>query len=114
MYRTFGISLAMKSQAHARKSENMISATGRTPDIAAPIAAPTIACSLIGVSQTRLAPNSSKSPCVVLKTPPAAPMSSPMHTTDGSRRISRAMPSETASRYVVSSATGSLRPPTRR
>ena len=76
----------------------MISATGRIPVIAAPIAAPTIACSEIGVSQTRRGPNSSNSPTVVLKTPPAAPMSSPRHTTDGSRRISRAMPSATASR----------------
>ncbi len=36
----------------------MISATGRSPAIAAPIAAPTIACSEIGVSHTRSAPNS--------------------------------------------------------
>ena len=59
----------------------MISATGRIPVIAAPIAAPTIACSEIGVSQTRLGPNSSNSPTVVLNTPPAAPMSSPRQTT---------------------------------
>src|SRR3954454_11953639 len=82
----------------------MISATGRMPVIAAPMAAPTIACSEIGVSQTRSAPNSSNSPTVVLKTPPAAPMSSPMQTTVGSRRISRAIPSATDSRYVVTSS----------
>src|SRR2546425_121600 len=35
------------------KSMNCISATGRIPIIAAPIAAPTIAASLIGVSRTR-------------------------------------------------------------
>ena len=74
----------------------MISATGRTPVIAAPMAAPTIACSEMGVSHTR--PNSSNRPTVVLNTPPAAAMSSPRHTTVGSRRISRAMPSATASR----------------
>ena len=72
----------------------MISATGRIPVIAAP----TMACSEMGVSQIRRGPNSSKSPTVVLNTPPAAPMSSPRQTTRGSRRISRAMPSATASR----------------
>ena len=76
----------------------MISATGRMPVIAAPIAAPTIACSEIGVSQTRRGPNSANRPTVVLNTPSAAPMSSPRQTTLGSRRISRAIPSATASR----------------
>ena len=76
----------------------MISATGRSPVIAAPRAAPTMACSEIGVSQTRSGPNSVNSPVVVLKTPSAAPMSSPRHTTVESVRISRAIPSATASR----------------
>lgn len=76
----------------------MISATGRIPVMAAPIAAPTMACSEMGVSHTRPGPNSLNSPAVVLNTPPASPMSSPRHTTAGSRRISRAMPSATASR----------------
>src|ERR1035438_7552054 len=49
------------SQHTAKKSENMISAIGRRPVIAAPIAAPSIACSLIGVSRTRTPPNSSRS-----------------------------------------------------
>ena len=40
----------------------MISAIGRSPVIAAPIAAPTIACSLIGVSRTRSGPNSVEQP----------------------------------------------------
>ena len=40
-----------------RSRENMSSAIGRRPVIAAPIAAPTIACSLIGVSRTRSGPN---------------------------------------------------------
>ena len=35
----------------------MISAIGRSPVIAAPIAAPRIACSEIGVSRTRKGPN---------------------------------------------------------
>ena len=76
----------------------MISATGRIPVIAAPIATPRIACSEMGVSQIRSRPNSSNNPAVVLNTPPAAPMSSPRHTTDPSRRSSRAIPSATASR----------------
>jgi len=69
---------AIMSQHVARKSENMISTTGLRPVIAAPIAAPTIACSEIGVSRTRSAPNLSSSPTVALKTPPAAATSSPM------------------------------------
>ena len=47
----------MKSKHTARKSENMISAIGRRPVIAAPMAAPRIACSEIGVSRTRFGPN---------------------------------------------------------
>ena len=76
----------------------MISATGRIPVMAAPMAAPTIACSLMGVSQTRSGPNSANSPAAVLNTPSAAPMSSPRQTTVSSRRISWAMPAATASR----------------
>ena len=45
MYRLFAISLATMSQQTAKKSANMISATGRSPVMAAPIAAPRIACS---------------------------------------------------------------------
>ena len=42
----------------------MISTTGRMPAIAAPMPAPTIAISEIGVLRTRSGPNSSSSPCV--------------------------------------------------
>ena len=86
------------SQVTAKKSENIKSTIGRRPVIAAPIAAPTIACSEIGVSLTRFAPNSSSRPTVALNTPPAAATSSPSSTTFGSRRISCAMPAATASR----------------
>ena len=86
------------SQVTAKKSENISSAIGRRPVIAAPIAAPTMACSLIGVSRTRRGPNSSNRPSVSLNTPPAAPTSSPMSTTLGSRRISWAMPRAMAAR----------------
>ena len=80
------------------KSENMISAIGLRPVIAAPMAAPRIACSEIGVSRTRTGPNCSNRPTVALNTPPALPMSSPRKTTSGSRVISWAMPRMTASR----------------
>ncbi len=66
--------------------------------MAAPMAAPRIACSEIGVSRTRTGPNCSKRPTVVLNTPPALPTSSPRNTTSGSRAISWAMPRATASR----------------
>ena len=88
----------MMSQQTAKKSENMISAIGLRPVMAAPMAAPMIACSEIGVSRTRMGPNSSNSPTVVLNTPPASATSSPKNTTLGSRRISWAMPAATASR----------------
>ena len=101
MYLILAISLAIRSQQTAKKSLNMISAIGRRPVIAAPIAAPRMACSLIGVSRTRSGPNSSSRPTVVLNTPPAAATSSPRNTTSGSRRISCAIPRATASRYVI-------------
>src|SRR5262249_6659416 len=87
----------------------MISATGRRPVIAAPMAAPRMACSLIGVSRTRCGPNSSSRPTVALNTPPAAATSSPRNTTRSSRRISCAIPRATASRYV----TVTILPPSR-
>src|SRR5579862_1721722 len=61
-----------------------------------------IADSEIGVSTTRLSPNSSKSPCVTPNAPPYAPTSSPRTKTFGSRRISSASASRIASRYESS------------
>ena len=49
---------------------NCISATGRIPISAAPIAAPTIADSEIGVSITRCSPKRFRNPSVSLKAPP--------------------------------------------
>ena len=83
MYLVFAISLATMSKQTARKSENMISAITGIPVIAAPMAAPRIACSDIGVSRIRVGPNSSRRPTVVLKTPPAPAMSSPSITRVG-------------------------------
>src|SRR5216684_1514675 len=56
----------------------------------------------MGVSITRSVPNSCTSPTRVLKGWPASAMSSPMMKTRGSRRISSAMASLTASPYVSS------------
>jgi len=69
--------LASWSKQTAAKSANISSAIGRRPFSAEPIAVPMIACSEIGVSSTRRSPKRSNRPSVVLKAPPAAPMSSP-------------------------------------
>src|SRR5215472_5948345 len=106
MYLLLAISLAIRSQQTAKKSLNMISAIGRRPVIAAPMAAPRMACSLMGVSRTRRGPNCSSRPGVVLNTPPAAATSSPRKTTLGSRLISWAIPRVTASRYVMTVTSG--------
>ncbi len=71
---------------------NCISATGLNPMRLAPIAAPTIAASLIGVSITRSAPKRSRKPSVNLKAPPYRPMSSPRRKTDSSASISSQRP----------------------
>ena len=54
------------SMAISRKLIVMISTTGRSPSIAAPIPAPTKPSSEIGVSRTRSSPNSSRRPAVTL------------------------------------------------
>src|SRR5687767_11672736 len=90
------------------KSANCISATGRIPLTESPMAEPTIRLSASGVSMTRKGPNSSWSPCVTRKTPPALPTSSPITMTVSSERISSASPSWMAcSRFF--SAISSLR-----
>src|SRR5579885_3643710 len=82
------------------KSANWISATGRMPFSAAPIATPTIPSSASGVSITRPSPNRSRSPSVALKTPPFTPTSSPITSTRSSRPISAASVSRTVSTIV--------------
>ncbi len=86
------------SQAHETKSANWISATGRSPIIAAPVAPPTIAVSESGASMTRQDPNSSWKSCVTLNAPPKTPMSSPIRKTRSSWRISWRSPSLIACR----------------
>src|SRR3954451_24026647 len=84
------------------KSSYMISATGRMPCIAAPIAVPASAISEIGVLRTRCGPNSASMPCVTPIEPPISAMSSPMMKTSSSSRIAVTNASRTASRYVSS------------
>src|SRR5579884_2602007 len=88
------------STAGMMKSWNWISAMGRRPLMAAPMATPTMADSASGVSMTRISPNSWCSPSVALNTPPLTPTSSPMTMTRSSLRISSRMPSRIASMYV--------------
>src|SRR5690349_7096202 len=80
----------------------MISATGRMPWIAAPMAAPAIAISEIGELRTRSGPNSSSIPAVTPIDPPISAMSSPRMNTSSSWRIACERASRTASRYVSS------------
>src|SRR6266516_2677855 len=76
------------SNAGWMKSANWISATGRRPCRAMPIATPTMEDSASGVSITRISPNSSKNPAVTRNTPPRAPTSSPRIRTRSSACIS--------------------------
>ena len=62
----FAAWLTIWSIASMEKLIVMISTTGRSPSIAAPIAAPTKPSSAIGVSRTRSGPNSVSSPAVIL------------------------------------------------
>src|SRR5436309_3461946 len=92
------------------KSTNISSATGRSPEAAAPAAAPMYADSLIGVSRTRSGKRGYR-PLVTPSTPPHASSSpgasmppatsSPITTTVGSRSISRASASLMACWYVM-------------
>ena len=71
----------------------IISTTGRSPSIAAPAANPTNPFSAIGVSTTRLGPNSLSKPAVILYDPSKVPISSPMRKTflsrsNSSRKVS--------------------------
>src|SRR5512134_379303 len=87
-YRNLASSDTICSNAGKMKSANWISATGRRPFRAIPIAMPTIPASASGVSTTRSGPNRSHRPSVARNTPPFLPMSSPSRTTPGFRSIS--------------------------
>ena len=80
----------------------MISAIGRSPAMAAPIAVPRIAASEIGVSTTRRSPNCVVRPSVIWKTPPNGSwMSSPSRNTRSSRSISSRIASVIASFRLI-------------
>ena len=90
--------LTIWSMASSEKLTVISSITGRRPTIAAPTPMPTIVFSEIGVSRTRLSPNSSSSPWVTLKAPLKTPMSSPIRNTRSSRFSSSRNASLSASR----------------
>src|SRR6516162_2112679 len=83
------------------KSMIMISATGSSPSIAAPMAAPTIAASEIGVSSTRSWPYFVDSPAVGPDAPGSA-MSSPSRNTRSSASSAWSSARFSASRIVIS------------
>ena len=99
MYRILAALLTIWSMARNRKSPYWTSTIGRIPIIAAPTAAPKNPSSAIGVLSIRSG-NSSSRPSVTVNAPPHPPataMSSPRQKTDGSRRISSAIPSRSDS-----------------
>ena len=75
--RYFATWLTTWSSAGYENPSNWISTTAFHPASARPTAAPTIAASAIGVSNTRSAPNSCCNPSVTRKTPPSLPTSCP-------------------------------------
>ena len=77
-------------RARYEKPMNWISATGRNPAIAMPVAMPAMRLSANGVSMTRSLPKRFMRPSVARNTPPTAPTSSPSTTTDPSASISTA------------------------
>src|SRR5271156_11265 len=89
------------------KSMIMISATGSIPSMAAPMAAPTIAASEIGVSRTRSWPYFVDSPAVGPDAPGSA-MSSPSRNTRSSACNAWSNARLSASRIVISLSSMSL------
>ena len=66
MYRILAAWFTIWSRATMAKLKVMISTTGRRPTMAAPIPTPTNPASQMGVSTTRLGPNSSRRPWLTL------------------------------------------------
>src|SRR6201994_101575 len=107
MKRSFAALLMSWSAAIPMKSMIMISATGSSPSIAAPIAAPTIAASEIGVSNTRSWPYLVDRPAVGPVAPGSA-MSSPSRNTRSSACSASSSARLSASRIVISLSSMSL------
>src|ERR1700761_4587387 len=101
MKRSFAALLINWSAAIPMKSMIMISATGSMPSMAAPIAAPTMAASEIGVSRTRSWPYFVDNPAVGPDAPGSA-MSSPSRNTRSSACSALSSARLSASRIVIS------------
>src|SRR6201992_373806 len=101
MNRSLAALLISWSAAIPMQSMLMISATGSMPSIAAPIAAPTIAASDIGVSRTRSWPYFVDRPAVGPDAPGSA-MSSPSRNTRSSACSAWSNARFSASRIVIS------------
>src|SRR5690242_8523952 len=100
MNRSLAALLMSWSAAIPMKSMIMISATGSSPSIAAPMAAPTIAASEMGVSSTRSWPYFVDSPAVGPDAPGSA-MSSPRRNTRSSAASAASSARLRASRIVI-------------
>src|SRR5690606_15166399 len=94
-------SLMLWFMAGWTQSANWISARGRQPATAAPMATPTMEDSARGMSITRSGPNRSKRPRVAPKTPPRTPTSSPKTRVRGFSSISWVSPWRMASIRVM-------------
>jgi hypothetical protein len=101
MNRSLAALLISWSAAMPMKSMIMISATGSIPSMAAPIAAPTIAASEMGVSSTRSWPYFVDNPAVGPDAPGSA-MSSPSKNTRSSAFSASSSARFSASRIVMS------------
>ncbi len=66
MYSVLAAELTIWSIACIAKLKVMNSTIGLSPAMAAPTPRPAKPCSVMGVSTTRLSPNSASSPCVIL------------------------------------------------
>ena len=101
----FAAWFTMGSMHTVKKSQYMITVTGRSPVIAAPTERPVKPVSEIGVCQVRLSWNWSQSSLRSL----TGPMSSPIWKTRSSRAISSFRASLIACVYVISSISVILR-----
>src|SRR5688572_6647935 len=108
MYDSFAAEFTIWSSASSAKLKVIISTTGRSPTIAAPIPIPVNPDSAIGVSTMRFGPKSFSSPWVTLYAPSYRPTSSPITNTLGSRSISSRSARLSASRYVITAISGVL------
>ena len=101
MYFSLAAWLNRGSAQTVTKSSYISSTQGCIPRMAAPTAIPRKPSSEMGVSMTRLGPNSSRKPVVMANTLPITAMSSPIMNILSSRRISSSRPSRMALLTVI-------------